>query len=215
LKYRGLVFICIVFVSFVAESTRAQSLFLGRSENEYVVGGLFSRDEGYSGFGGNAEYGITDVFGAGLNLARATNSDNRVISVSSYLSAIALQPDDSWPVGIAFSAMYSHTDQSRLISDSMVSDRWGNFYSFGVRLFLRWEISPNLIVYPTVGDTYVKGGVMTDDPVWGHFRISDISDLAETWGFSMQLFRQLVFDALATTVEGETSFTISLGLMIN
>jgi len=207
--------ICIVFATFLAESVRAQILFLDRSENEFAVGGVFSRDEGYSGFGGNAEYGITDVFGAGLNLERATNNDNSVISVSPYLSAIAMRPNERWPVGFAFSAMYSHTNQSRLVVDPTVSDRWGNIYSFGVRLFLRWEISPDLIVFPTAGDTYVKGGVMTDDPVWGHFRIADISDLAETWGFSLQLYRRFVFDSTATIVDGETSLTISLSLLID
>jgi len=205
----------LVLVWLPAGIAGAQQQYLDPGEAGFLLGGLFSRSEGYSGFGGRADYAFTDVLGAGVSLQRAENMDYEWIEFAPSVTALAVRPSKRWPVGLSFGAGYARIRQNRLDEDSIHRNRRISIYSFGVSLYLRLELSRGLVLYPTVGDAYTKAGYDVDDPDLGTYHESGKGQFASTFGFAVQAQRRFVFEATGVRAGGKISYVLSLILLLD
>jgi hypothetical protein len=147
----------------------AQSSYLEKGQNGFVISGGFSTNEDISGFSGEVGYSFSGVFDLGLSVSRLgfdeqfLGEDLNATVISPFVSYIPIKQDESIPVSFSLNGSYQKQLYTNDVLDDNNIDVTGDYFTIGASLFTDVEASDAMKIQPKAGVNYITGETKVED----------------------------------------------------
>lgn len=124
-----------------------------------------------------------------------------------------MKPEDRFPIGLELQGTFqmSDVDASNLGPDHVGYE--AQIFQADAAFYGEIAASPTLTLYPTGMVSYFNGSLDLKSGYWRGSKTADVDEVAFSVGLSLVARKTVQVNLLATTLDGEWSAVVSLGLL--